>query len=1497
MNFLFNHLDYIFFFYGLSFVILAVISYLLYRKKNTVVPWEMLALFGIFHGVNEWIEMISLPLGEVPGFNYIKVAVLLVSFVFLFEFGRSGLKAFYPSFFGGMSIIWQYALLISIIFILNAGGLKNYGICVRYVFGLTGGLLSAFLLFKVFLKEKNARYYFLVASVSFGAYAIAAGIIVPSDPFYPASCLNYATFAQYALFPVQVLRAAIVVVLSIIFWEYYCFSKKVLHNELIEIKFGYGKWLTVAIIAVLVCGWLLTSSISQNFDTYQREDFKTNVSAIATGIDLQKLKRLKDAPVDMETQEYKAIRLHMQAFEGAMKKGIRWLYMMKMKNGKIIFTIDSSPETESDFTPPGVEWKPGENDGPPRELFEVFKKGEAAVSGPYKDEWGYWISAFIPIMDPETRKVYSVLGCDIEKAKWDQMLYLSRLQPIIITLLICIILIIAFLLHQSSLEASLIISESENKYRSLFNSSSETILILSVEGRFLEVNRIASDKTGYSHDELLKLSMGDLDSAEFEEFVPDRIMQIKNEGHAVFESSFLTKDKLLIPVEINASLIEYLGRPAVICLARDISDRKKIEGILKDSELKYRLLFNEMLTGFALHEIICDDNGNPCDYRFLEVNPAYERLTGLRASKIIGKTVLEILPDTEAHWIRDYGNVAITGKPITVESYHRALGKWYDVKAFSHEKGKFAVVFNDVTERKFSEEILKLEMDIVTAMSEVSSIRDAGRKVMEIMCRIDEVDSGGVYNLNPFTGELDMVANYGLSPEFVEKVSHYGTETYQTRVVKEGKVLFDSFRQIAMHADRTMEDEGLKAIALIPLICDGRPIAAINLSSHRHQEFSDIARKKILAVVGKISPVFLRVRISEALNEANIFNREIISNAGEGIVFLDRDFRCLVWNHTMENLSGIKSSDVIGKNAFALFPSLVEQGVDTALKRAMAGEVTYSSDFKIYDKKNGKTIFTRSIYVPHRNIKDEIAGIICVISDVTERKIHEDKMRKLSIAMEQSPALMLITDTEGNIEYVNPKFEAVTGYSSEDVRGKNPRILKSGEMPAEFYREMWDTIKSGKEWRGQFHNRKKNGEYFWESATISPIYDEKGVVTHYIAIKEDITREKELQSQLIQSQKMESIGRLAGGIAHDFNNIMQVINGFTEFILMKMDKDDTNRPDLEEIGKAGKRASEITNQLLIFSRRRPSNKQELDINGLVMSLQRMFQLVIGNEVRIENILFPGISKIKADASQLEQVLMNLVVNARDAMPAGGVLKFITSNIYLDEDDVASITEAQPGRFVCISVSDSGEGMPPEVKEHLFEPFFTTKPNGKGTGLGLSIVYGIVKQHNGWINVFSESGRGTTFEIYLPAMDSDDRKGVSKQPRTDTKKIMLKGNGERILLVEDENSVRNLTTRILKDNNYIVFPAADAVEAIRMFNEEKGVFDLILSDVVLPGQNGVALVEELLRRNSSLKILMASGYSDERLGRQSIEEKGLRLLQKPYHYNQLLQSVREMLSEK
>jgi PAS domain S-box-containing protein len=1487
MVFLLKHLDYIYFFYGLSFLLLAGVCFLLDRNKNKLMPWYLLALFGVLHGFNEWICMMELSIGDFSFFEYIKSSILLLSFIFLFEFGRSGFKSVYPKFFDGLSIVWQYGLLLIGVFGIHSLGLDDFDTSIRYVFGFFGGMMSTALLFHYYRTETKCRYYFLVASICLFLYAIATGLVVNKGSFFLCQYLNTETFQLYAGFPVQMLRAALAITITVVFWEYYCFMRKVQYNALIDLSFGYGKWLTTAIVAVLCCGWLLAMIISNSVDRNQKEDLRITAEAIASGIRMENLKNLNGNLADLKSKDYKIIREYLREFEGKGKE-IRWFYLTKFKDGKICFTLDSSLEGKFDFSPQGTFYTDA-----PMELHGAFKDGKSVVCGPYSDKWGSFISAFIPIMDAETRMVDTVLGCDINSSRWSQMIAVSRLQPIIITLLICIILVISFLMHQSSLEASIIIAESEKKYRNLFNNSNDAVFILDFNGSFIEVNEVACEKLGYTHDDFFKLSYGEIDSAGSAEFTSERINRLRQERRFVFETSLLAKDGTPLPVEMNEKIIDYMGVKCVLSIARDVSERKKAEYSLKDSELKYKQLFNEMLSGFAFHEIICDEKGNPCDFRFLEINAAFEKITGLSKDKIIGKTILEILPETEPELISNFGDVAITGKPVFFEEYHAGLGRYYEIRAFSHEKWKFAVVFNDITDRKNEEQILRYERDIISVLNQASSMKDAGRKILDILSGIEDVDSGCVYNVDKITGSLDLVAHKGLGIDFIKQVSRYDVESYPAKLFKEGKRVFNNYNQLLFPVDnKTGEMEKIKAIAIIPLINENQVIAVLNLASHTQNEFSPQVQRKITAITEKIAVAFLKLKITEALNEADNFNREIISSAGEGIIVLDGEFRYLVWNRAMEGISGINASDVIGKSAFGMSIGFGDRKNEIELNRAMKGEVVHPPDLKTSYQKTGKVVYVKSVYGPLRNLKGDITGVIGVLSDITERKLAEEKMHKLSVAMEQSPALITITDAEGSIEYVNPKFESLTGYALGEVYGKTPRILKSGEMSPELYRKMWACIKSGKDWRGQFRNRKKNNECFWGAATISPIYDDSGKITHFISIMEDTTRQKELQEQLAQSQKMESMGRLVREIAHDFNNIIQTVNGYSELIMMKIDGHNEIRDEVVEICKAGKRALELTDRLLLFNKKKAVNITEVDVNSLISNLNGMLVIGLGKNINLETVLFPDINIAKADPGQIEQVLLSLAVNAKDAMPDGGTLKIMTSNIHFEDNDLISINEAQSGNFVCISVSDTGSGMTSEVKTHLFEPFFTTKEKGKGLGLGLSMVYGIVSQHNGWLNVYSEPGKGTTFEIYLPATlitstKSDIDQGAGRE--------LSRGHGEKILLVDDENSVRNLTGRILKDNNYEVFTAVDALEAMEVFNREKGAFDLVFSDVMLPGRDGVAMIEELLRRNAGLKVIMASGYNEDKLKGLGVDRTGLRFIRKPYNYTELLQVVKEVLN--
>ncbi|MGQ9627817.1 MAG: ATP-binding protein, partial [Anaerolineae bacterium] len=390
------------------------------------------------------------------------------------------------------------------------------------------------------------------------------------------------------------------------------------------------------------------------------------------------------------------------------------------------------------------------------------------------------------------------------------------------------------------------------------------------------------------------------------------------------------------------------------------------------------------------------------------------------------------------------------------------------------------------------------------------------------------------------------------------------------------------------------------------------------------------------------------------------------------------------------------------------------------------------------------------------------------------------------------------------------------------------------------------------------------------------------------AIGRDITKQVRLEEQLRQSQKMEAIGRLAGGVAHDFNNLLTTILGYSDFLLYRLGPEDPLRGDIETIRKAGERAASLTRQLLAFSRRQMLQPRVLDLNLVVAEVEKMLRRLIGEDIELVSILEPSLKRVKADLGQIEQVIMNLAVNARDAMPEGGTLAIKTENVTVDEEYCKFVPEARPGEFVRLSIEDTGVGMDKEIRQHLFEPFFTTKEGG--TGLGLAVVYGIVKQHEGWINVYTEPGQGSTFKVYLPAFSLEPEGEPEKRVSLEE----FRGRGEKILVVEDDEGVREFATRVLRENGYVVFEAATAEEALDVFEGEKEDFHLVFSDVVLPDKPGLQLIDELLTRKPELRVLLSSGYADRKSQWRIIRERGFRFLQKPYASADLLRVIREII---
>ncbi len=516
------------------------------------------------------------------------------------------------------------------------------------------------------------------------------------------------------------------------------------------------------------------------------------------------------------------------------------------------------------------------------------------------------------------------------------------------------------------------------------------------------------------------------------------------------------------------------------------------------------------------------------------------------------------------------------------------------------------------------------------------------------------------------------------------------------------------------------------------------------------------------------------------------------------------------------------------------------------------------------------------------SVADQIAGAL------VRTRLHKAH-RLLSTAIEQTAESVIITDTAGVVLYVNPAFEYITGYDRNEIVEKTPRLLKSGRQNNSFYQNLWQTITAGQVWRGQFINKKKNGELYTAEATITPVRDESGEIINYISAQRDVTHELKLEEQLRQSQKMEAVGQLAGGIAHDFNNILQAILGYTYIAKSALPSESPVQPDLDQVVNSANRATSLIQQLLAFSRQETLLPQYLDLNEVIENLLKMLQRLIGEHLSLELHTQDDLNTVYADLSQIEQILLNLCVNARDAMPTGGKITIRTENLYLDGTEAGSYPWPHAGNYVLLSVSDTGVGISPEIQERIFEPFFTTKEVGQGTGLGLATVYAITKQHDGLINVQSEPGQGTTFEIYLPAIEKEKSLPIKEKISAP----LATGGTETILLAEDDDFVRRFTVQVLETAGYQVLVAQDGEEAIRLFKQQINAVDLVLLDAVMPKKGGQEVYDLIKDHRPQIPVLFSTGYSYTILNNH-LPQEGAQVLRKPYGPTDLLHKVREIL---
>ena len=515
---------------------------------------------------------------------------------------------------------------------------------------------------------------------------------------------------------------------------------------------------------------------------------------------------------------------------------------------------------------------------------------------------------------------------------------------------------------------------------------------------------------------------------------------------------------------------------------------------------------------------------------------------------------------------------------------------------------------------------------------------------------------------------------------------------------------------------------------------------------------------------------------------------------------------------------------------------------------------------------------------------DGVPAVICTARDISERKRTVELYQRLATALSAAAEAILITDREGRIQYVNEAFVSITGYGPEQVIGRNPSLLKSGCHPPEFYVELWAALNRGESWRGQITNRRRDGSFYTARTTIAPVRDAQGRVTEYVATQQDITSELRLQAEVGRNQMLQAVGQLAAGVAHDFNNILLAVLGFADLIGLDLPDDSPLADDVDQIRQAARRGGGLVRQLMAFSLQEPGERVPVDLNQIVGDIIKMLRRTIGEHITVELELADTLPMILADSVQMQQVLMNLAVNARDAMPSGGRLRIATAAETCPESG------GENGqRCVQLTVEDTGTGMSPEVLERAFEPYFTTKEQGRGTGLGLATVIGSVEQNGGRVSLESELGTGTTVTVRMPVCSADRLAAAEAAAAAPPQ-----GHGETILVVEDEALIRDMVCRLLTANGYLAYSAADGFEALDLLAERQGDVDLVITDMVMPRMTGSELLERLAVEYPDLRVVVSSGYAADQLSvAEDASRHGL-FLAKPYSSNALLTTLRRAL---
>jgi len=1086
----------------------------------------------------------------------------------------------------------------------------------------------------------------------------------------------------------------------------------------------------------------------------------------------------------------------------------------------------------------------------------------------------------------------------------------------------------------------------------------DAIAIINPDGTILQVNNEFERQMGWKREELAgkkPLEVGFVSKKEAQRIEKEVLLNLTNKGLVYgFESTVIKKDGTTFPVLINWKLMKDIeGRPKnIIVTATDITGQKQAEEkiIQHRNELEARSrIISKLLQTFDLDErlnLILDEAMALTGVDFGAIFLARGKHMELSAWRgISGDFLARIMSfpiDKCPDWLckhkiiherlSEQGEIPDFAKLEGIQSKAclPLYSPKYDNKEFIGTLMLASRNYNILSENDVK--ILEaMRNQLVLAIDHVQRHREAKERMarLEVLREIDSL----IINRLDINHILDVVLEnvseeLGAEAVAISLLGDDKNSSVFSMILPNGNIIHKEAFSIAdnlmywfieqrepviiynlaqdpriqMHRKHICNHKLVSYLG-VPMVAQDSTIGILHLLTTKPKVFSEEDIAFFCTLAGQTAIALKSAQLVKNTKESEKKYRDIFENAAEGIFEATLDGKLLLSNPQMARMLGYESADdfiskVTDINRIYFNPSHRAE----FMKMLKEKETVSNFETQMYHRNGLAVWISEAAHLIHdERGKPLYYEGIC--TDITSRKkaelsLRESEEKYRNLVEFANDGICIVQD--GKIEYCNPRMAEMWGGTPEEIIGKS---FKDYVHPDELQKVL------------EYYRKRLSGEYVPQGYELkikrkdgSTAYiDIKGNAINYKGkpadhcIVRDITEQKKaeeekekLYAQFLQAQKMEAVGRLSGGIAHDFNNMLTAVLGYSDLLLLKLELDSPMREYIKEIKNAGTRAAGLTSRLLAFSRKQSLQKEVLNLNEIISSIENMLKRIIGENIKMSLELVPGLQMVNADSGQIEQIITNLVVNARDAMPGGGTIKIKTENVLVTDEYCKAYTYARPGHFVCLSVEDTGIGIDNETLGHIFEPFFTTKETGKGTGLGLSASYGIIKQHEGWINVHSELGKGTTFKIYIPTFSFKEEGTVSGEEETKVSLRELQGRGEKILFIEDEEDVRRFVIDLLRENGYTVSESKNVAEALKSFEEEKENFHLIFSDVTLPDGNGLELVDELLKRKPGINVLFTSGYLDDDSKLEYIRKKGLRFLKKPFTAIELLRAIKSSI---